>query len=58
MSQAGGVVPLAFEAIGIGATAATVTVCRDDPIGTQERLVSISAAGSARVTTTMTGACP
>lgn len=57
MSQAGGVVPLRFEPIGIGSTAATVTVCRDDPPGTQERVLSVSAAGTARVTTTTTGTC-
>lgn len=57
MSQAGGVDPLRFEPIGIGSTAATVTVCRDDPPGAQERVLNVSAAGTARVTTTTTGTC-
>ena len=58
MDQAGGTAPLNFEPIGIGATAAAMTVCRSDPLGSQERLVSITAAGSVYVTTTTSGACP
>lgn len=57
LSQAGGTVPLNFQPIGIGATAATFTVCRDDPDGSQERVVTVSAAGSAYVTRTTAGTC-
>ena len=56
--QTGGTTQLNFQPIGIGATAATFTVCRDDPDGTQERVLTVSAAGSAYVTTTTTGSCP
>ena len=56
--QAGGTAPLAFQPIGIGATAANFTICRDDPIGRQERLMSLSAAGSAYVSRSTSGSCP
>ena len=57
VTQAGGTVPLNFQPIGIGATAAAFTVCRDDPDGSQERVVTVRAAGSAYVTRTETGNC-
>jgi type IV fimbrial biogenesis protein FimT len=57
VTQAGGTAPLSFQPIGVGATAATFTVCRDDPDGSQERIVTVSATGSARVTVTNTGSC-
>jgi len=57
VTQAGGTVPLNFQPIGIGATAATFTVCRDDPDGSQERVVTVRAAGNAYVTRTETGTC-
>lgn len=57
ITQTGGTSALSFQSIGIGATAATFTVCRDDPIGGQERVLSVSAAGAAYVTTTTTGTC-
>ena len=58
VAQAGGTSQLDFQPIGIGATAATFTVCRNDPLGSQERVLTVSAAGSAYVTTTTTGSCP
>lgn len=58
VAQAGGTVPLNFQPIGVGATAATFTVCRDNPDGGQERALNVSATGSARVTVTRTGSCP
>ena len=57
VTQTGGTVPLSFQPIGIGATAATFTVCRDDPDGEQERVVTVSAAGSVYVTRTTAGTC-
>ena len=47
-----------FQPIGVGASAATFVVCRADPLGKQERVVRVSATGSATVTTRETGACP
>ncbi len=57
VTQTGGTLPLNFQPIGIGATAAVFTVCRDDPDGSQERVVNVTAAGSAYVTRTETGTC-
>lgn len=57
VTQAGGTAPLNFQPIGIGATAAVFTVCRNDPDGSQERVVTVRAAGSAYVTRTETGSC-
>jgi type IV fimbrial biogenesis protein FimT len=49
---------LVFQAIGLGATDAVFTVCREEPVGKQERVVNITATGSAYVTTTENGVCP
>jgi type IV fimbrial biogenesis protein FimT len=56
--EATGTRTLTFMPIGIGATNAVFTVCRADPVGNQERVVSVTATGSAYVTTTENGECP
>ena len=56
--EAAGVLELTFQPIGIGNTAAAFTVCRDDPVGRQERVVSMTATGISRVTATEAGECP
>jgi len=38
-------------------SAATFTVCRNDPVGSQERVLNVTAAGMAFVTRTTTGSC-
>ncbi len=48
---------MVFQPIGVGASAATFKVCRLTPLGSQERIVTVSATGSASVTTTETGSC-
>jgi type IV fimbrial biogenesis protein FimT len=58
VDQAGGTAALSFQPIGVGASAATFTVCRDTPVGEQERSVSITATGVAYITRTETGSCP
>ena len=58
VTQTGGTLPLSFQPIGIGATAGTFTVCRDSPVGTQERVVTVSATGATYVTRTETATCP
>ena len=58
VTQTGGTLPLSFQPIGIGASAAVFTVCRNDPIGIQERVVSVRASGQSYVTNTETGTCP
>jgi type IV fimbrial biogenesis protein FimT len=58
MTQTGGTTDLVFQPIGIGASAAEITVCRLDPIGSQERVLSLRATGTANVTATTAGVCP
>ncbi|WP_295174233.1 GspH/FimT family pseudopilin [Variovorax sp. SCN 67-85] len=49
---------LVFSPSGVGATAASFTVCRATPqMGWQERVVSISATGRPNVKKTTTGSC-
>lgn len=48
---------LIFQPNGLGATQATMTVCRASPLGTQERQVTVSATGRTRISKTATGAC-
>ena len=58
LSEAGGVASLTFEATGLGATQANITVCRLSPsAGSQERVVKISATGRASITRTTLGTC-
>lgn len=49
---------LTFQPIGVGATNAVFKVCRTDPVGSQERLVTVTATGMAYVTNAETGVCP
>jgi len=50
---------LVFEPNGVGATAATLKVCRNTPTaGAQEKVVAISLTGQAMVSTTHDGSCP
>lgn len=56
--ESAGKLALIFQPIGIGATDAVFTVCREDPVGNQERVVNVTATGSAYVSTTENGVCP
>ena len=58
LTQTGGTATLTFQPIGVGATAATFTACRNSPVGDQERVVNVTATGLAYVSTTTTGSCP
>ena len=50
---------LSFQPTGIGATQATLTVCRATPsAGNQERVVIIGVTGKPSVTKTNSGSCP
>jgi type IV fimbrial biogenesis protein FimT len=58
MSASGSVATLSFQPIGVGATPATLTVCRATPtVGSQERVVSLDATGRASSKITMNGVC-
>lgn len=47
-----------FDPAGVGATPATVTLCRATPsVGGQERVISVTATGRASVRKTTTGSC-
>lgn len=50
---------LSFPASGVGATSATVKICRVSPsAGDQERTIDVSPTGRTTVTKTTTGTCP
>lgn len=57
MRDSGGLSALSFEATGVGGTAANITICRASPLGTQERVVKISATGRSSITRTTAGSC-
>lgn len=57
MRDSGGLSALSFEATGVGGTAANITICRTSPLGTQERVVKISATGRSSITRTTAGSC-
>lgn len=48
---------LTFQPIGVGATGGTFKICRSDPVGRQERELTVTATGVAYVTRTETGTC-
>ena len=48
---------LTFQPNGLGATQTTMTVCRSSPLGTQERQVTVSATGRAKISKTSNGVC-
>lgn len=58
MSATGSVASLSFQPIGVGATAATLIVCRATPtVGSQERVVTLDATGRAWLRITTNGVC-
>lgn len=49
---------LSFDPSGVGSTAADFTICRATPsVGSQERVVTVTATGRPSVTRTETGSC-
>ncbi|MFM9438018.1 type IV fimbrial biogenesis protein FimT [Janthinobacterium sp. CG_23.3] len=58
ITEAGGLRSITFEPSGTGATAASLTVCRATPsVGTQQRVVRISATGRPSTTKTTDSVC-
>lgn len=54
----GSVGAINFDPVGVGTTQATLTVCRHAPeVGSQERVVTVSATGKATSVKTATGTC-
>ena len=58
ITGAGGANSIQFRSSGTGASTATLTVCRNDPVGSSERVVRISPTGRSSVTKTTDGVCP
>lgn len=58
ITESDGQTSLTFQPTGIGATQATLTICRATPsAGSQERVVTVSATGRPTVTKTTAGSC-
>jgi type IV fimbrial biogenesis protein FimT len=57
MRDSGGLSALTFDATGVGGTAANITICRATPVGSQERVVKISATGRSSIARTSVGTC-
>jgi type IV fimbrial biogenesis protein FimT len=49
---------LAFQPTGVGATSASMTVCRAVPLGTTKRTIDISSTGRPVITKASTAVCP
>lgn len=58
ITEAGGSKNIVFQPTGVGATFASLKVCRSDPVGDEERVVSISTTGRPSTAKTTTGTCP
>ena len=58
ITEAAGVTELSFPATVVGVTPATFTVCRETPVGKQEREVSVTLTGATAVEITENGECP
>lgn len=58
MRDAGGLSSLSYDSTGLGVNQASFTICRATPsVGSQERVVKISATGRTSTTNTTNGAC-
>lgn len=58
IEAAGGLTQLIFPPTVVGTTQATFTVCREEPVGKQEREVTVTVSGATAVETTENGECP
>ncbi|WP_279330984.1 GspH/FimT family pseudopilin [Solimonas fluminis] len=54
----GGATTLNFDPTGAAATAQVFKICRERPLGNQERVLTLTATGRGSITKTTTGACP
>ena len=58
MTESAGISSISFQPSGVGATSATLTLCRATPnVGGQERVITVTASGRPSVAKTTTGAC-
>lgn len=58
IAEASGITEMTFPPTVVGVTATTFTVCRESPVGKQEREVSVTMTGATAVTQTQNGECP
>jgi type IV fimbrial biogenesis protein FimT len=58
IEEAAGLTELTFPPTVVGPTQATFTVCREEPVGKQEREVTVTVSGATSVETTENGECP
>jgi type IV fimbrial biogenesis protein FimT len=58
VNQTLGGTSLSFQPIGVGTTQAALTFCRASPVGSQERVVTVSTTGETSVKRTTAGSCP
>lgn len=58
MAEVGGISSISFQPSGVGTTQSTYTVCRSSPsVGSQERVVTLTATGRTYVQRTQVGSC-
>jgi type IV fimbrial biogenesis protein FimT len=58
IAESSGLTEMDFPPTVVGVTAATFTVCREDPVGRQERVLDVTMTGATSVTQTQNGECP
>jgi len=58
ITETGGRTELLFPPTVVGVGPASFTVCRAQPVGSQERVLKVTASGAASVTRTVKGECP
>ncbi len=58
IDEADGLTELTFPPTVLGTTPATFTVCREEPVGKQEREVTVTLSGATSVEITEAGECP
>lgn len=58
VTEAGGLTELLFPPTVVGVGPASFTVCRAQPVGSQERVLNVTASGAASVSRTEEGECP
>jgi type IV fimbrial biogenesis protein FimT len=58
IAEASGITEITFPPTVVGVTAATFTVCRESPVGKQEREVSVTLTGATAVEITENEECP
>lgn len=56
-ANAGATRTLTFKSTGVGSTAVTLKLCRANPVGNEERLVTVTSTGRASVSKSTTGSC-